>query len=136
MKLKSVDIDMIARSLLTSLISAIFVSMLQLIGSPYFSFFGILIFTCIFFCFYLVIASPLQIFLNQRPKKFSILYLAIYTVFSGVITGIVAMIFGIKNPFHSSEFYFLFIMCAFLFWIVDSILLQKMMNKHWIHFWN
>lgn len=38
MKLKSVDIDMIARSLLTSLISAIFVSMLQLIGSPYFIF--------------------------------------------------------------------------------------------------
>jgi len=130
MPLKNVDIDMIARSLLTSLISAIFVSMLQLIGSPYFSFLGILIFTCIFFCFYLVIASPLQILLNQKPKKFSILYLAIYNVFSGVVTGIVAIFFCVKNPFHSSAFYILFIMCAFLFWIVDSVLLQKKMNKH------
>ncbi|WP_396954460.1 UPF0715 family protein [Niallia sp.] len=84
-----------------------------------------LIFTCIFFCFYLVIASPLQILLNQKPKKFSILYLAIYCVFSGVVTGIVAIFFGIKNPFHFSAFYILFIMCTFIFWIVDSVLLQK-----------
>ena len=125
MPLKNIDIYIITRSLLTSLISAIFVSMIQLFGSPYFSFLGMLIFTTIFFCFYLVIASPLQIILNQKPKKFSILYLAIYTVFSGVVTGIVAIFFGIKNPLHSSAFYNLFIMCAFLFWLVDSVLLQK-----------
>ncbi len=125
MQLKNIDIDIITRSLLTSLISAIIVSMIQLFGSPYLSFLGMLIFTTIFFCFYLVIASPLQIFLNQKPKKFNILYLAIYCVFSGVITGIVAIFFDIKNPFHSSAFYILFIMCAFIFWIIDSVLLQK-----------
>lgn len=125
MQLKKIDIDMIARSLLTSLISAICVSTIYLISSSYFSLLGILIFSFIFFCFYLVIASPLQIFLNQRPKKFSILYLAIYNIFSGVVTWIVAMFFDMKDPFYSSIFYFLFILCASLFWIVDSLLLQK-----------
>lgn len=125
MKLKKIDVDMIACSLLTSLISAICISTIYLISSSYFSLMGILIFSFIFFCFYLVIASPLQILLNQRPKKFSILYLTIYTVFSGVVTWIVAIFFGMEDPFHSSIFYFLFILCASLFWIVDSLLLQK-----------
>ncbi|NRG33375.1 UPF0715 family protein [Niallia circulans] len=111
--------------MLTSLISAICVSTIYLISSSYFSLLGILIFSFIFFCFYLIIASPLQILLNQRPRKFSIIYLAIYNIFSEVVTWIVAMFFDMKDPFHSSIFYFLFILCASLFWIVDSLLLQK-----------
>ncbi|UQZ73243.1 hypothetical protein C2I17_00950 [Niallia circulans] len=106
MQLKKIDIDMIAHSLLTSLITAICICTIYLINSSYFSLLGILIFSFIFFCFYLVIASPLQILLNQRPKKFSILYLAIYNVFSGVVTWIVAMFFDMEDPFHSSIFYF------------------------------
>ncbi|AYV70863.1 hypothetical protein C2H98_04360 [Niallia circulans] len=88
--------------MLTSLITAICISTIYLINSSYFSLLGILIFSFIFFCFYLVIASPLQILLNQRPKKFSILYLAIYNVFSGVVTWIVAMFFDMEDLFHSS----------------------------------
>ena len=128
MQLKKIDIDMIAHSLLTSLITAICISTIYLINSSYFSLLGILLFSFIFFCFYLVIASPLQILLNQRPKKFSILYLAIYNVFSGVVTWIVAMFFWYGRSFP----FFHLLFCVHLFF--GKLILcyfRKKRNKYW-----
>lgn len=121
MQLKKIDIDMIAHSLLTSLITAICISTIYLINSSYFSLLGILLFSFIFFCFYLVIASPLQILLNQRPKNLAFSTSRSIMFFLVLSHGLLPcfLIWKILSILPS------FILCASLFWKVDSLLLQK-----------
>lgn len=118
------DSDLIGRSFICSLLSAITLSLVSLFISTDFSFFMLAIFSFIFFLFYLFIATPLQIKLNQKPKSFSILYLFTYCLASAVVTALF-MLYGQANPFTSVEFYIHVGMSAVIFWIFDSVLLQK-----------
>ncbi|MDE5053981.1 UPF0715 family protein [Niallia taxi] len=118
------DSDLIGRSFICSLLSAIMLSLVSLFISTEFSFFMLTIFSFIFFLFYLFIATPLQIKLNQKPKSFSIVYLFTYILASAVVTALF-MLYGQANPFTSVEFYIHVGMSAVIFWVFDSVLLQK-----------
>jgi len=120
-----IDSDLIGRSFICSLISAITLSLVFiLLRSTYFSFMELIIFSLIIFFLYLFIATPLQIKLNQKPKSFSIKYLLIYMIGSAITVGIMQII-GQENPFNSIQFYLLVLSSAIIFWIYDSVLLQR-----------
>lgn len=122
------DQDIIFRSLLCSLGSAITLSiftLLFLVDLSYFSFLGVAIYSLIYFFIYLIIASPIQFKLNQKPKKFNIIYLIIYGLGSAIVTAIIAKFFGYENLFISSTFYTITILSALTFWLFDSVFLQS-----------
>ena len=120
-----IDSDLIGRSFICSLISAITLSLVFiLLRSTYFSLMELIIFSLIIFFFYLFIATPLQIRLNQKPKSFNIQYLLIYMIGSAITVGVLLTI-GQQNPFYSLQFYLLVLFSAIIFWIYDSILLQR-----------
>ncbi len=119
------DSDLIGRSFICSLISAITLSLVFiLLRSTYFSFMELIIFSLMIFFFYLFIATPLQIRLNQKPKSFSMKYLLIYMIGSAITVGVLLTI-GHQNPFQSLQFYLLVLSSAIIFWIYDSVLLQR-----------
>lgn len=119
----SLNSEIISRSVLCSAASAIILSLLVLLGQSYFSFLLLIVYFLLFLFAYLIIASPIQVKLNQQPKKFSIKYLVIYLIASALINAIIKIV-GSGNPFTSSSYYFIFISSSLIFWIVDSFLLQ------------
>ncbi|MBZ5752243.1 UPF0715 family protein [Metabacillus sp. DBTR6] len=96
-----------------------------LVDLSYFSFFGIAIYSLISFFIYLVIGLPIQFKLNQKPKKFNIIYLIIYGFWSAIVTAIFTKFYGYENPFASSTFYIMTTSSTVIFWIFDSIFLQS-----------
>ncbi len=120
-----IDSDLIGRSFICSLLSAITLSLVFiLLRSTYFSFMELIIFSLIIFFFYLFIATPLQIKLNQKPKSFSIKYLLIYLIGSAITNAVLLMTMH-QNPFNFLEFYLMVFAGAIIFWIYDSVLLQQ-----------
>lgn len=120
-----IDSDLIGRSFICSLLSAITLSLVFiLLRSTYFSFMELIIFSLIIFFFYLFIATPLQIKLNQKPKSFSIKYLLIYLIGSAITNAVLLMTMH-QNPFNFPEFYLMVLAGAIIFWIYDSVLLQQ-----------
>ncbi|MCZ4248890.1 UPF0715 family protein [Bacillus amyloliquefaciens] len=84
-----------------------------------------LMFTC-----YLIFELPLQLILNRKPRRFNINYLLIYTVSSFVAWLIMAVLFEPYNPIGSIlasyGIYLFSILFALIFWVWDSVLLQKL----------
>lgn len=120
-----IDSDLIGRSFICSLLSAITLSLVFiLLRSTYFSFMELIIFSLIIFFFYLFIATPLQIKLNQKPKSFSIKYLLNYLIGSAITNAVLLMTMH-QNPFNFLEFYLMVLAGAIIFWIYDSVLLQQ-----------
>lgn len=118
------DSDLIGKSFICSLLSALTLSLVYSFISSEFSFLMLGIVSFIFFLFYLFIATPLQIKLNQKPKSFSLVYLFTYSVASAVVTALY-MLYGQANPFTSAAFYILVGTSTVIFWVYDSVLLQK-----------
>lgn len=77
---------------------------------------------------YLIFAVPLQIFLNKFPRRFSILYLIIYIIFSYLT---VWLMNGLENRglvinlFDTQKYNQLSLGAAIIFWFWDSICLQN-----------
>lgn len=124
MRKKSLNSDIIFRSLLCSIGSAITLSILSSLLFIDFSFLGILFYFLIFFFIYLIIASPIQFKLNQKPKRFNIIYLIIYGVGSALVTITIANLYEYEDPFLSLTIYVIIISSSIIFWIFDSVLLQ------------
>lgn len=80
---------------------------------------------------YLIFALPLQIMMNKKPKRFSPLYLLYYLVAAFIAN---AIIFGVLQPsgqslFQNTAFYLFAVLTALIYWIWDSVLLQKRKPK-------
>nr|WP_223253958.1 UPF0715 family protein [Bacillus amyloliquefaciens] len=94
---------------------------------PYLIISGIML-TC-----YLIFELPLQLILNRKPRRFNINYLFIYTVSSFVVWLIMVVLFEPYNPIGSIlasyEIYLFSVFFALIFWIWDSILVQKVAVK-------
>lgn len=82
---------------------------------------------------YLIFELPLQLIFNRKPRRFNFKYLLIYTVSSFVAWLIMAVLFEPYNPIvsilASYEIYLFSVFFALIFWIWDSILVQKVAVK-------
>ncbi|RIU92058.1 hypothetical protein D1864_10585 [Oceanobacillus picturae] len=84
-------------------------------------FLGYFIITLIYLVCYLLIALPIQIILNRKPRKFSAYYLVIYLTGATVVCFFVGLLYA---SFSLALFMIAFIN-AFIFWVFDSLLLQN-----------
>lgn len=120
-----VDPNIIIKSLPCSLLAAITLSMITLLFVPsYFSIIGICVYTIIYFPVYLIFIVPIQILLNQKPRRFHHLYLLIYICGSLFASAIVLMVNG-GNPFIIVNYYVISLLAAIVIWIFDSLILQE-----------
>ncbi|KXZ17054.1 hypothetical protein AXI59_14690 [Bacillus nakamurai] len=76
---------------------------------------------------YLIFALPLQYYMNKKPKRFHPLYFIYYLAASFIAN---CIIFGILQPsgeslFSNSAFYIFAVLTAVVYWVWDSVLLQK-----------
>ncbi|WP_335339309.1 MULTISPECIES: UPF0715 family protein [Bacillus] len=88
-----------------------------------------LIISGIMLTWYSIFDLPLQLFLNRKPRRFNFKYLLLYTVFSFIAWLIMAVLFEPYNPIGSIlasyEIYLFSVLFALIFWVWDSILVQK-----------
>lgn len=78
--------------------------------------------------FYFVFALPVQLFLNRNPKKFNLRYLLIYIFFSFSVWFVFAVLTDLHNykeTLKSHEIYLFSISFALIFWVWDSVFVQK-----------
>ncbi|PSA89339.1 hypothetical protein C6370_20485 [Bacillus atrophaeus] len=82
-------------------------------------------FSMILFGFYSIFATPVQVFLNRKPKRLHLKYLVIYITCSFVVWFIFAVLTD-KNICLLKEYdiYLFSISFALIFWIWDSVFLQ------------
>lgn len=76
---------------------------------------------------YLLFALPLQIMLNKRPKKFSLVYLLFYIFLSFIAVLLYCMVLGTKpKELILTNFYYgASVVGALFYWFWDSVFLQK-----------
>jgi len=92
-----------------------------------FSIIGFLFVTFIYFICFLLIALPTQLILNVWPKKFSLLYLVIYTGVAFIATMLIAIFISSPPSITKVDVLTVFTMSLFhaiCYWILDSLLLQ------------
>ncbi|MCJ7842818.1 UPF0715 family protein [Lederbergia sp. NSJ-179] len=125
MKKLKVDPNTMIKSFPCSLLAAITLSIITLLFVPsYFSIIGICFYTIIYFPVYLLFIVPIQVLLNQNPRKFHLLYLLSYICGSLFASAIVIMING-ENPFTIMIYYVISLLAAIVIWIFDSLILQE-----------
>ncbi|QII49313.1 UPF0715 family protein [Bacillus paralicheniformis] len=78
------------------------------------------------FVAYLIFATPIQIFLNRKPKKYHGWYLLTYFIVSLVVCGILALLtnYGL-TAFVSYKLYLFSFLLALIYWFWDSVFRQK-----------
>ncbi|WP_367890628.1 UPF0715 family protein [Peribacillus muralis] len=77
---------------------------------------------------YLIFAVPLQVILNKYPRKFNLLYLLLYTIFSFFAVFIFFLVENLNVPIDivkMKPYYELSLSAAVVFWLWDSIFLHK-----------
>ncbi|MGE7661369.1 UPF0715 family protein [Peribacillus sp. NPDC097197] len=110
--------------LIVSSVAVSFMGIALLKPLSFLAFWSVGIISFFAFFFYLFFASPIQYKLNKKPRKFSLVYLMIYVVFSFLFMLIPAYD-SASNPFVTSNYYVMASLAAIVFWIADSIFLQK-----------
>jgi len=117
-------------SVLFSSISSSIMMIVCFLGLSWLTLLPIIMYSVVVFISYLLFAMPLQIILNIRPHKYSGLYLIIYMFVSFVAVLLVNIIIDntplylIKTP----TYYALSIIFAVIYWLWDSVFLQKRVN--------
>lgn len=133
LKIRNFNSDAISSLLFCSLWSAVILSLVSVFSLGIVSLSALdamlalfLMFFFVFFMIYLFVALPVQIKLNQRPKKFDLSKLAIYGLFAGLVIIVYMRFFGdYENPLVISDFYLVWAFATVPFWILDSILAQE-----------
>ncbi|WP_445670497.1 UPF0715 family protein [Peribacillus sp. FSL K6-1552] len=124
----SINSYFLKRYITCLVLSAISVSFLTILLTKGISFLDVL--TIVFvssyaFILYLIFASPLQFFLNKNPKKFNILFLIIYLLFSFLLIFILFLFTNNDTgPLFISNYYIVSATTGIVFWVFDSIFLQ------------
>ncbi|MGO4899053.1 UPF0715 family protein [Bacillus sp. GM2] len=103
--------------------AAIVYTLMFLEGFGFLSFRAISLFM---FVAYLIFATPIQIFLNRKPKKYHGWYLLTYFIVSLVVCGILALLtnYGL-TIFVSYKLYLFSFLLALIYWFWDSVFRQK-----------
>ncbi|MGE9752928.1 UPF0715 family protein [Bacillus inaquosorum] len=89
--------------------------------------------SAILFIYYLIFATPVQYLVNRNPKKFSLKYLLIYIFFSFLVWLIFAVTTDPKTTLDflmGYEIYLFRVSFASIFWVWDSVFLQKGKNNN------
>ncbi|MDH5159522.1 UPF0715 family protein [Heyndrickxia oleronia] len=76
---------------------------------------------------YVLFAVPLQIILNKRPSKFSVLFLLYYILLSFIGVLLCCMVLNTQpiELVNTKYYYVLSIAAAVFYWFWDSVFLQK-----------
>ncbi|WP_419884102.1 UPF0715 family protein [Peribacillus sp. B-H-3] len=85
------------------------------------------------FVAYLLFAVPLQAFFNNRPKKFSLLYLLLYILFSFIALFIIYILINLDftmNVIKMAKYYEFSLAAAVIYWIWDSVFFTKKINGY------
>ncbi|WP_404452124.1 UPF0715 family protein [Virgibacillus necropolis] len=120
-----VDSSMVFRSLLCSIFSALTLSIITTVFLIDFHYIAIIVFAFYYSIFYVLFATPIQLKLNQNPKKYNIIYNVFYVSGAFIATAIATIVMSGENPFIILNFYIISILAAIVFWIFDSIFLQN-----------
>ncbi|MFE5431036.1 UPF0715 family protein [Peribacillus simplex] len=89
---------------------------------------GIIVYSFYIVIPYLIFAVPLQVFFNKYPRKFNLFYLFFYIIFSFIAVFIFYIVENLgfdMNVVKMKEYYELSLSASVVFWIWDSIFLQK-----------
>ncbi|MFD4932817.1 UPF0715 family protein [Peribacillus butanolivorans] len=89
---------------------------------------GIIVYSFYIVIPYLIFAVPLQVFFNKYPRKFNLFYLFVYIIFSFIAVFIFYIVENLgfdMNVVKMKEYYELSLSASVVFWIWDSIFLQK-----------
>ncbi|WP_181762221.1 UPF0715 family protein [Bacillus sp. B4EP4a] len=89
---------------------------------------GIIVYSFYIVIPYLIFAVPLQVFFNKYPRKFNLFYLFVYNIFSFIAVFIFYIVENLgfdMNVVKMKEYYELSLSASVVFWIWDSIFLQK-----------
>ncbi|ALV00917.1 hypothetical protein AVM03_00520 [Bacillus amyloliquefaciens] len=123
---------MIIRYVTVLILSAICSALVYVITLDQAEYIPYLIISGIMLTCYSIFELPLQLFLNRKPRRFNFKYLLIYTVFSFIAWLIMAVLFEPYNPIGSIlasyEIYLFSVLFALIFWLWDSILVQKVVG--------
>ncbi|PAF00610.1 hypothetical protein CHH68_11705 [Bacillus velezensis] len=116
------------RIFIVHILSALIAAAVYVYCIDYDGYYPYILISAILFIFYLIFATPVQYFLNRKPKRFHLKYLFIYLFFSFLVWLVIAIITDPKNTLGillGYEIYLFSISFALVFWILDSILVQK-----------
>ncbi|MCY9166789.1 UPF0715 family protein [Bacillus atrophaeus] len=114
--------------MIVHVLSALSVAAVYVFCIDYDGYYTYILISAILYIFYLIFATPVQYFLNRKPKRFSLKYLFIYLFFSFLVWLFFALITDPMNTLGillSYEIYLFSISFAVIFWIWDSVFLQN-----------
>ncbi|WP_122504326.1 UPF0715 family protein [Bacillus velezensis] len=122
----------VLRIIFAHMLSALSSATVYVFCIDYGGYYPYILISAILFIFYLIFATPVQYFLNRKPKRFHLKYLFIYLFFSFLVWLVVAVTTDPKNTLGillGYEIYLFSISFALIFWVWDSVLLQKATAK-------
>ncbi|MFD6210017.1 UPF0715 family protein [Peribacillus sp. NPDC060253] len=102
--------------------------MVIFIGDPSWGLPGIIIFSFYLVIPYLLFAVPVQVHFNKHPKKFSFIYFCLYIFFSLLAVFIFSWVLNFDismDVLTTMNYYVLGLSAAIIFWLWDSVFLQK-----------
>ncbi|MGP3749748.1 UPF0715 family protein [Bacillus sp. 3A_MP1] len=118
----------VLRIMFVHVLSALSTAAVYVFCIDYNGYYPYILISAILYIFYLIFATPVQYFLNRKPKRFSLKYLFIYFFFSFLVWLFFALITDPINTLGillSYEIYLFSISFAFIFWGWDSVFLQN-----------
>ncbi|SFD03510.1 Uncharacterised protein family (UPF0715) [Bacillus sp. OV322] len=129
MQKKQITSELILNYILCLIFSSLSLSFTLIFLLKKFSFYSFWGFIFIFLCIsiiYLIFAVPLQFFLNKKQKRFHFIFFIVYLLGSSICSFVITLLSDSTiNPFFSNNYYIITFFSAFLFWIWDSVFLQK-----------
>lgn len=114
----------VLRIFIVHVLSALSAAAVYVFGIDYDGYYPYILISAILYIFYLIFATPVQYFLNRKPKRFSLKYLFIYLFFSFLVWLFFALITDPMNTLGillSYEIYLFSISFAIIFWVWDSV---------------
>ncbi|MCO4850692.1 UPF0715 family protein [Bacillus vallismortis] len=118
----------VLRIFFVHVLSALSAAVVYVCGIGYDGYIPYFVISVILYICYFIFAAPVQYLLNRNPKRFNMKYLLIYIFFSFFVWLVFAVITDPKNLFDflmEYEMYLFSFSFAVIFWIWDSVFLQK-----------
>ncbi|WP_369426313.1 UPF0715 family protein [Bacillus cabrialesii] len=118
----------VLRILIVHVLSALSAAVVYVLGIDYDGYIPYFLISAILFIYYLIFATPVQYFVNRKPKRFNLKYLLIYIFFSFLVWLFFAVITDPKTTIDfltGYEIYLFSITFALIFWVWDSVFLQN-----------
>ena len=90
------------------------------------SFLGLVVYTIIYFLYFLIFIAPAQLFFRRNPKPFSIKRLIVYTVIAIVSYFIVmTLYFSVNIDTFLTKISPVTILSGVIYWLLDSLIFSE-----------